>query len=696
MGNSTVRIGIWGRHVSIAVATLLLQSAAAQPSVMSSASASIGGLDAQYFDPAVRPQDDLYRYVNGKWLDTVAIPADKSRYGTFYELSDKTEAQLLTIITALAADTATKDNTEAQKIRDLYASFMNEAQLEVLGLKPLQTQLATIDGINTAGQLPAAFARLLRNGVNVPIVAYVHQDNRNSTHYAFDLYQAGLGLPDRDYYLKDGDDGAYKKAREAYQRHIATMFTLAAQSQPEQSAAQILQLETALATAQWDKVTNRNPIKTYNKYPLRKLTAVAHDFNWRNYLRVAGVQDKIDYVLISQPSYITTVAKLTETVSLQTWQRYLKWKVIESAAPYLSKSIVDENFAFNGKILRGIPDNRARWKRGLSVTESAIGEGFGKLYVDKYFPPENMRRMQALVANLLTAYRQSIDTLDWMSPATKQQAQAKLAKITIKIGYPNQWRDYSILHISADDLLGNIIRADQFEYQREINKLGQPIDRSEWQMTPQTINAYYNPEMNEIVFPAAILQPPFFNMQADDAVNYGAIGAVIGHEISHGFDDQGSQYDGDGNLRDWWTPADHAQFAAKTKALVAQYAAYESVPGYHLNGELTLGENIADLSGLAIAYKAYELSMQTTGARQSVPNTDGLTGEQRFFFGWAQAWREKAREPEAIRLVTIDAHSPPRFRAMGVVVNLNAFYSAFDIKPADKMYVSPEQRVSIW
>jgi len=662
------------------------------PSQAQPATDTVLGLELQNFDPAVRPQDDLFRYVNGKWLDTVAIPADKARYGSFNEVFDSTEIQLRSIVESLLADPALQPNSDAQRIRDLYTSFMDETRLETLGAKPVLTELAAIDNIRDSTQLAGAFAHLAQIGVNVPIVPYVHQDNRNSTRYVVDLYQSGLGLPDRDYYLKDGDDGAYKKAREAYQRHIANMLKLAAQPHSQDVAANIFKLESKLAHAQWDKVTNRDPLKVYNKYALTDLRTVAPSYRWSAYLQAIDVAGKVDYLLISQPSYMTELAKLIRTEPLATWKNYLKWRVISEAAPYLSKAFVDANFTFNATVLSGVPENRPRWKRGLSLIENSIGEGLGKLYVEKYFPPENKHRIEVLVNNLLAAYRQSINTLDWMSDATKPQAQQKLDKLMVKIGYPDKWRDYSALSIRPDDLLGNVTRAQQFEYRRQINKLGKPIDRGEWQMTPQTINAYYNPELNEIVFPAAILQSPFFNVHADDAINYGGIGAIIGHEISHGFDDQGSQYDGDGNLRDWWNKEDHNQYAAKTKALVTQYAAYEAVPGYHINGELTLGENIADVSGLAIAYKAYLLSL----GGKAAPVLAGMSGPQRFFASFAQVWRNKSRDQDAIRRVTTDPHSPPQYRVLGAVVNQNAYYTAFDVKPTDKMYLPPEQRISIW
>ncbi|MES1191322.1 MAG: M13 family metallopeptidase [Steroidobacter sp.] len=666
-------------------------SALAATGKTNSTSADLRSRDLD-FDTKVRAQDDFYDYVNGKWLATVKIPPDKSRYGTFYELIDKTESQLRGIVDGLAHDTSIKPDTDAQKIRDLYASFMDEARLQSLGSKPLAAQLSAIDHISNSQELATMFATLGKRGLNTPLTLFVHSDNHDSTHYAPDIYQAGLELPDRDYYLKDGDDGAYKKIRAAYRQHVANMFKLAGLSSPEAGADRVIKLETELAAAQWDKVANRDPVKTYNKYLLADLHKVSDKFAWPAFLQASGVSGKSDFLLLSQPSYVTEMAKLLDQASLEDWRLYLKWKVISGAAPYLSKAFEDESFAFNGKVLSGTPENRARWKRGLSLIESSIGEGLGKLYVQSYFPEENKQRIKALVDNLLAAYRQSIDQLDWMGPETKQQAQAKLAKIMVKIGYPDRWRDYSALQIDPHDLWGNVVRASEFEYQRQINKLGHPVDRTEWIMTPQTINAYYNPEMNEIVFPAAILQPPFFDMKADDAFNYGAIGAVIGHEISHAFDDQGSQYDGDGNLHNWWTAEDHQRFAAKTRMLIDQYSAYEPVPGYHLNGKLTLGENIADLSGLAIAFKAYQLSLH--GKPAAV--IDGLTGAQRFFVGWALDWREISRKEEAIKHVTTDPHSAPRFRVLGTITNMDAFYKAFNVKPGDKLYRPPAQRVSIW
>ncbi len=654
------------------------------------APALVSGVETEYTDDATRAQDDFYRHQNGKWLDTFEMPADKARYGSFTKLSDDSEAHLRELIEAAAKADGKADGSEAQKIGDLYNSFMDEAKIEELGLEPLADKLAAIDAIKDKKEIPALMAQLTEIGVGLPFVPGVHQDNKDSTKYVVDLFQAGLGLPDRDYYLKDTDK--YKATRAGYVSYAEKVLGLAGDKAAAKTAKDIFGLETELAKVQWDKVSNRDPVKTYNKVELDKLAALAPGYDFKSYFEAGDIAGKIDYVIVSQPTYLTGFAKLLTKTPLPVWKAYFKWRLLNEYAPYLPKAYVDENFAFFGTTIRGIPEIRPRWKRGVEVVEAALGEGVGKLYVEKYFPPENKARMEALVSNLLEAYKQSVDTLDWMSPETKKQALEKLAKFSPKIGYPKNWRDYSALTVTAGDLIGNVARANTFEYRRNIDKLGKPIDRDEWGMTPQTVNAYYNPELNEIVFPAAILQPPFFNVAADDAVNYGGIGAVIGHEISHGFDDQGSQYDGDGNLRQWFTEDDLKNFKAKTKALVEQYAAYEPVPGYHVNGELTLGENVADQSGIAIAYKAYKLAL---GGKEA-PVIDGLTGDQRFYAGWAQVWRGKSRESEAIRLLTVDPHSPQSVRGNATLVNQEGFYKAFDVKEGDKMYLPPEKRVTIW
>jgi putative endopeptidase len=652
----------------------------------------MSGIDTQYIDNTVRVQDNFYHYVNGKWLASTEIPPDRSRYGIFAQLEDDTQDELRSVVEGLRKSVDAAD-PDQQKIADLYSSFMEEAALERLGLKPLDREFARVAALHTTAQIPSLIAHLNRIGVLAPYMPSVHQDARDSTKYVFYLGQDGLGMPDRDYYLQD--DAKLKQIRKQYGQHVEGMLTLAGDKTATTDARAIVALETALAKVQWTKVENRDPVKTYNKVEIAELSKLAPGYNWKAYLTDCGVDGKTDYLVISQPSYIAGFNTILQQTPLPVWKAYFRWRLLSDFAPYLNETFVAEHFAFYGTELRGIPHNKPRWKRGVELVDQSIGEGLGRLYVARYFPPESKARMDQLVRNLLAAYQADINTLDWMSPGTKQKAQEKLAKFNVKIGYPVKWRDYSALTIVKGDLIGNAIRANLFEYNRNLNKLGTPIDRTEWQMTPQTINAYYNPEKNEIVFPAAILQPSFFNANADDAVNYGAIGAVIGHEISHGFDDQGSQYDGDGNLLSppgWFTQADLDHFKAKTHALVKQYSAYAPVPGFHVNGELTLGENIADNSGLAIAYKAYRLSL----GGKTATAIDGLSGDQRFYMGWAQVWRGKIREKDAIARIKTNEHAPDEVRGTVPEMNQAPFYEAFGIKPGDKMYLPPEQRVSIW
>ncbi|WP_413675647.1 M13 family metallopeptidase [Massilia cellulosiltytica] len=686
------------KHTLLSALTLALlanashaaEGAAAKNTAMKKGQTLAAGVATEYIDPAVRPQDDFYEYLNGKWMKTVEIPADKSSWGSFAKLRDDTLPQLRGIIEKAAAGNPAK-GTDAQRIGDYYASFMDEAKLEQLGITPLNGELAKIAALKDKSELPALLAHFGKIGVNVPYDFGIHQDNKDSTKYVADIYQSGLGMPDRDYYLK-ADDAKLADAKAKYLTHVEKTLALAGDKNAAANAKAIVDFETELAKVQWTKVELRDPIKAYNKVPLADMGKVAPDYDWNGYLQATGIAGKTTYVIVSQPTYLKGFAEISNKTSLDTWKAYLTMHLVDAYASYLNKAFVDERFDFYGKTLSGVKEMEPRWKRGVGAIERSQGESLGKLYVAEYFPPERKARMEALVKNLLVAYKQSIDKLDWMSPATKKEAQAKLAKFTPKIGYPNKWKDYSALVVSRDDLVGNVMRSRDVEYNRELNKLGKPIDRDEWGMTPQTINAYYNPEMNEIVFPAAILQPPFFDAKADDAVNYGGIGAVIGHEISHGFDDQGAQYDGDGNLRDWWTAADHKNFEAKTKMLVNQYNQFEPIKGYHVNGELTLGENIADNSGLAIAYKAYKISLKGKKA----PVIDGLSGEQRLYMGWAQVWRTKMREQQQIVQVKTDPHSPGQFRANGTLRNQPGFYDAFKVKQGDKMYLAPQERVIIW
>ncbi len=647
------------------------------------------GVDMTFVDPKVRPQDDLFRHVNGKWLAEAPIPADRPLDGAFYKLRDKSEADLRAIIEESAAKADAAPGSEARKVGDLFASFMDEARADSLGIDPVNDELADIAAIKDKAGLLGEFARLARTGTDVPFGVSVDTDAKKSDQYIISLSQGGIGLPDESYYRLE----KFKPILDAYRAHIRKMFELAGLPDPAGSAEKIVALETRLAKEHWDRVKNRDDVLTYNKKSIKELADLTPGFDWAAEFDRMGAKG-VEEVVVRQPSFFTAMAKAIDEVPLSTWKTWLDWSVLRNHAPLLSKPFVDESFNFYGKTLTGTQEIKPRWKRGVSAVESALGEAVGKLYVAKTFPPEAKARMRQLVANLIEAYRRDIQSLEWMGPETKRKALEKLAKFTPKIGYPDKWRDYSKLEIRRDDLVGNLQRSAEFETDRQFAKLGKPVDRSEWLMTPQTVNAYYNPGMNEIVFPAAILQPPFFDLKADDAVNYGGIGAVIGHEIGHGFDDQGSKYDGDGNLNDWWTDSDRKEFDARAKKLIEQYDGFEpaEVPGQHVNGALTIGENIGDLGGLTIGYKAYRIALGNAEA----PVLDDLTGDQRFFTGWAQVWRAKYRPAELARRLAVDPHSPAEFRCNGVVRNIPEFYKAFGLKEGDKLWLSPDRRVQIW
>jgi putative endopeptidase len=648
----------------------------------------ISGIDKTQFDPSVRAQDDFYRHVDGTWLKNNPVPAEKSNYGAFTKLADDAEAQLKQIIEAAAAKTDKQPGSDEQKVGDYYTAFMDEARADELGLKPLEGELARIDALEDKAALAPLMAALSRIGVNV-IPGYVDNDAKDSSQYMVYLFQGGTGLPDRDYYLDPSDE--FAQIRSTYQSHIGSMLNLAGIDDAEAKAATIMKLETRLAEKQWDKVDSRDADKTYNKYAFADLPKLMPNFDWPAYIDGMGI-GKSPGLVLSQPSFFEAFDSILKDTDLATIKAWLKWQLISDYAPFLSKPFVDENFAFYGTTLNGISELKPRWKRGVDATEGALGEVLGRIYVSEHFPPEAKARMGVLVQNLVKAYEASIKDLDWMSDETKTKALEKLAKFTPKIGYPDKWKDYSALEVKADDLVGNVMRSNQVEHAREAAKLGGPIDRDEWHMTPQTVNAYYNPGMNEIVFPAAILQPPFFDMNADDAVNYGGIGAVIGHEIGHGFDDQGSKYDGDGNLKSWWTDEDRKRFEERTKALIEQYDAYEALPGQHVNGAFTIGENIGDLGGLTIAYKAYHMQL----GDKEAPVIDDLSGDQRLFMGWAQVWRRNYKDENLLQRLKADPHSPSEFRCNGIVRNLPAWYAAFDVTENDKLYLPPEQRVKIW
>ena len=668
------------------VAPLLAAGPADAPATARASGVDIGSIDAH-----LRPQDDLFHHVNAGWLRSHEIPADKASWGAFSELNERTRERVKAIIEGTVQDGTFQTGSEAQKIADLYTSFLDEPRLESLGLKPLAGDFAKVDAIADKSQLAGLVGHFNRIGVTAPIEVSVHQDARDASRYIVDLVQSGLGLPDRDYYIKD-DEKRLVEIRAKYVVHVQAMLALAGDARAAQSARDILALETALAKVQWTKVENRDPVRTYNPTNVAQLAKLAPGFDWQSWMRAFGIEGKVDSLVVSQPSYLAGLSRVVQDTPLDTWKTYLRWQVLSMHAELLSKSFELEHFAFYSTALKGVPQQELRWKRGVQLVEKHLGEAVGKLYVERHFVAQDQARAQQLVANLLQAFRQGIDTLDWMSPQTRKQAQLKLSTFYPKIGYPKVWRDYGALQIVPGDLLGNAIRGSEFDTERNLRKLGAPVDREEWFMAPQQINAYYNPELNEIVFPAAILQPPFFDPQADDAVNYGAIGAIIGHEISHGFDDQGSQYDEKGNLRNWWTAQDHKRFHQRTAMLVRQYNAFSPVPGYSINGELTLGENIADNSGLAVAYKAYKLSLQAKPA----PVIDGLSGDQRFYMGFAQVWRAKTRDEAMVVQIKTDPHSPPEFRANGSVRNHDEFYRVFNVRKGDKLYLPPNQRVRIW
>ena len=647
------------------------------------------GIDHQYFDQNVKGNDDFYQHVNGGWLKNTEIPADKSRWGTFDILHEESLKQLHDIVDELSKQQLVEGSSE-QKVASLYANFMDEKSIEALGIQPIQAEITNVDALKSKKDIAQLAAHFSRIGVTSPFDVGIDQDMKNSTEMVAMLGQSGLGLPDRDYYLKN--DAKFKKIRSQYLKYIEKTLSLAGDKQAAQHAQGILKLETQIAKIQWSNVQNRDVTKLYNIYKTQDLAKLSPKIDWQTYLEKQELSDKIKTIQVIQPSYFKGLSPIVDNTSLEVWKAYFKFHLVSDFSSLLSQAFVDNSFDFYSKQLREIKEQKPRWKRGVQLVEGTLGESLGQIYVKKYFSAEKKQRMEVLVQNLMKAYSQSIDKLDWMSPTTKVQAQKKLASFAVKIGYPNKWRDYSALEIKNNDLIGNVIRSRVFEHQYALNKLGKPVDRDEWGMTPQTINAYYNASLNEIVFPAAILQPPFFDMDADDAVNYGAIGAIIGHEISHGFDDQGSQFDELGNMKNWWTAEDHRKFKEKTNTLVAQYNAYEPIKGYHVNGELTLGENIADNSGLAIAYKAYQLSLNGKAA----PVLDNLTGEQRFYIGWAQAWRSKITDAMQVEFLKRDPHSPDKVRGNATLLNQAPFYDAFHIQQGDKMYLPANKRVTIW
>ncbi|MGG7464863.1 M13 family metallopeptidase [Plantibacter sp. YIM 135347] len=651
------------------------------------------GIRIDELDEAVRPQDDLFRHVTGKWMARTEIPDDKARWGSFHQLAEEAENNVRTII---EESQSSPDGLEGRQIGALYASFMDVDRANSLGAQPLAEQLERVAAVGSVEEFLQLSGEFEAEGVGGFLQLFVDNDPGNPERYLVFAEQGGITLPDESYFRED----SFAAIREAYRAHIQTIFELAGIDDAAARADRVFALETDIASKHWDKVATRDSEKTYNLYSWADAAALAAgedgsgpDLNvWRD--AVGAPAGAFDEIVVREPSFIEGLGELLTEDRLADWKDWLSWKVVHGAAPYLSEAFSAANFDFYGKTLTGTPQQRERWKRGVSLVEGLLGEAVGRVYVERHFPPAAKDSMDVLVANLVEAYRQSIEKLEWMSPETRTRALDKLDKFTPKIGFPAKWRDYSALELSAEDLTGNLRRASRFELNRELGKIGKPLDRDEWFMTPQTINAYYNPGFNEIVFPAAILQFPFFEATRDDAANYGAIGAVIGHEIGHGFDDQGSKFDGDGRLTDWWTEADRAAFEARTASLIEQYDALapEQTPDHHVNGALTIGENIGDLGGLGIAWKAYLISLDG----EEPPVVDGLTGAERFFISWAQAWQQKGRDEEVIRLLSIDPHSPNEFRCNQIVRNIDAFYEAFDVTETDALWLPEEDRVTIW
>ena len=646
-------------------------------------------VDKGNFDESVRAQDDLFEHVNGTWLKKTKIPSDKSNYGSFTKLADLSRSRIKTIVDAVSKGNNVK-GTDEQKVADLFRSYMDEDRTKELGATPIKEMLASIQAIKDKAVLIDWFAKFSVMGVNSPIAAGVSQDKGKATEYIMYLSQAGTSLPDRDYYLEDDK----QSERNDLLAYINKLFELAELPEQRKLAESVLALETKLAKAQWSRVESRDANKTYNKLEMAKLGELTDGvIDWNKYFTKNDISIPLEQVVVRTPSFFKELATIIKETDVEVWKAYLQFRYIDNAAPLLSEDFVNAHFVLYKQQLSGVETQQPRWKRGIDlVSGRALGEVVGKLYVQQHFKPEAKAEMEKLVDNLLQAFDDSIDNLSWMTDETKTKAKEKLSKITPKIGYPNRWRDYSKLEIEADDLFGNVMRSNLVEHERNVSKLGKPIDREEWGMTPQTVNAYYSPTKNEIVFPAAILQPPFFDLEAPAPLNYGGIGAVIGHEISHAFDDQGSKYDGDGNLNNWWSDADREKFAGLTKQLVSQFAVFEPLKGEKVNGELTLGENIADLSGLEVAHRALMLSKDESLDKMVA----GWNSDQLFFVGWSRIWKRKYKDEEMIKRLLNDPHSPSRYRVNGPITNIDAFYKAFDIKPGDKLYRSEDKRIKIW
>ncbi len=679
-------IGLYGCQQETDQATVAQQ---AEPAPAPAAVELVSGIDKSGFDESIRIQDDLFGHVNGGWVAATEMPADKARWGTFDALGEKSQKDVRTLVEEVSATTDVEPGSPTQKIRDYYNSYMDEAGATEKGIEAIREDLDAIAAIDSMDGVFSTFASLGVYGVNAPIGMFIFSDMKDPDVNAIYIGQAGLTLPDRDYYLVD--DEQFVNGRQLYMEYVENIFGLAGYDNGADRAKALMALETRLAEVMWTKEENRDWTKRYNPMNIDELNELAPDINWTLAFEVGQIPLDSQF-LVSQPSYFEAASKIMAETPLDTWKDYLALQTISTFAPVMGAQFEELSFNFFTKGLRGVDEPEPRWQRAVDSVNGNMGELLGQLYVEKYFQAESKRRMDIMIQNLIKAYEVSIKDLEWMSEETRQQALDKLHKFTPKIGYPDKWIDYTKLEVVEGDLVANIKNGATFAYNREIDKLDKPVDKSEWGMTPQTVNAYYNPVWNEIVFPASILQPPFFNVHADDAVNYGGIGAVIGHEIGHGFDDSGRKFDGNGVLRDWWTEEDTVKFDERKSALAAQYEGYEVVDGLTINGEFTSGENIGDLGGLSIAYLAYKMSLNG----EEAPVIDGWTGDQRFFLGWAQVWRSKTRDAELKRRLTVDPHSPPRFRANGAAVNVPEFYAAFDVKEGDGMYLPPEGQVKIW
>lgn len=689
-GRQMIKISVLALSVSLVLGLSACNpnSKSETTAAVASKASKISGIDLSAIDTDVRPQDDFFRHVNGTWLTQTEIPADKSRYGLFNVLYDDTRENLKALIQE-SGNTEAEKGSNTQKLGDMYNSYMNIDLANKKGFLPIQSLLDSISDTEDMSQLSKVFGEMYVLGVGGIFNFYTSPDAKNPEMTTMYLYQSGLTLPDRDYYSKDEEK--FVNFRAATEKYMADILTKAGHKSGANAASKIMVLEKDIATKHLSRVESRDAEKNYNQQSATQVKKLLGSFNWQTYADASGV-GQVNQMVVRNMPYFEQIAGIFAAYDLQTWKDYLTFNLVDTYASRLGQDMVDMHFDFHSTTLNGIPEQSPRWKRAVAATSSVLGEVLGQKYVERHFTLEAKTKMDVLVQNITKSYGESINQLEWMTPETKKAALEKLAAFAPKIGYPDTWRDYSELVIKADDLVGNYIRYSTFDHFEDTNKIGKPVDKTDWGMTPQTINAYYHPVRNEIVFPAGILQPPFFDINADDAVNYGAIGAVIGHEIGHGFDDQGSKYDGQGNLRSWWTDEDRAAFDVLGKKLVAQFNQFEPIEGQTVNGELTLGENIGDLAGVTIGYKAYQMSLNSKAA----PVIDGLTGEQRFFMGYAQTWRSKSREDALRAQLLSDPHSPGEFRVNGIVNNVDAFYQAFDVKEGDTMYLKPEDRVKIW